>query len=182
MLNDDAIMNICSDPFPRVYVPEYRVKDFDVIQESQIQPASLDVRLGRDFIRHPDGEKIRLLPGGEYRLSPGECVLGMLVERFSLPLNLVGRVEGKSTWARKFLTVHSAGFIDPGFTGDITLELKNDGKVPLLLPVGANIAQISFQRLEAPARRAYGTRGLNSHYQGQEGVNGPWDSGSSAGV
>jgi dCTP deaminase len=86
-----------------------------------------------------------------------------------MPDNVVARVEGKSSLARIFLTVHSAGFIDPGFRGDVTLELKNDGMVPLRLVPGMLIAQISFQTLDAPALRPYGHEGLNSHYQGQRG-------------
>jgi dCTP deaminase len=96
----------------------------------------------------------------------------MLLERVQIPNDVVARIEGKSTWARQFLTVHSAGFIDPGFHGDVTLELKNDGEVPIYLFPGVAIAQMSFQYLSARAIRPYGTKALNSHYQSQEGVNG----------
>ena len=120
---------------------------------------------------HPEGNRIILVDGGYYALMPGDCVLSSLVEAVSLDDTVVARVEGKSTWARQFLTVHSAGFIDPGFTGDITLELKNDGKNNLLLVPGMLIAQISFQWLAAPASRPYGTEGLDSHYQYQKGPN-----------
>jgi dCTP deaminase len=97
-------------------------------------------------------------------------VLASLVERFVVPDDLVARVEGKSSWARRFLTVHSAGFIDPGFRGDITMELKNDGGLVLELRPGMVIAQVSFQQMTGPAARPYGTRGLGSHYQGQSGA------------
>lgn len=159
------------DVRPIAWVPEDRLERFGPIQESQVQPASLDVRLGPEFIMHPEGNRIILADGGYYALMPGDCVLASLVEAVSLDDTVVARVEGKSTWARQFLTVHSAGFIDPGFTGDITLELKNDGKNNLVLVPGMLIAQISFQWLAAPASRPYGTEGLDSHYQYQKGPN-----------
>lgn len=151
-----------------VFVPEER-SQFGAINNWQLQPASLDVRLAGDFLNHPGGLPFK----AEYwvEMPPGDCLLACLVERFSLPDNVVARVEGKSSWARKFLTVHSAGFIDPGFRGDITLELKNDGTERLRLPIGSPIAQVSFQFLDAPARRPYGSVGLESHYQGQTGAN-----------
>lgn len=152
------------------YVPRERLAFFSEIADSQIQPASLDVRLGCQFVTHPDGDRVWVDPGGFRLLSPGECILGSLVERFHLGDNEVARVEGKSSWARKFLTVHSAGFIDPGFHGDITMELKNDGHDSIKLRPGSVIAQVSFQFLVAPAVRPYGSPGLNSHYQGQRGT------------
>jgi dCTP deaminase len=108
-------------------------------------------------------------PDAAYQLMPGDCVLGSIVEAVSIPSDVVACIEGKSSWARHFLTVHSAGFIDPGFNGDITLELKNDGKLPLVLEPGRAIAQISFLWLAAPALRPYGSEGLGSHYQYQKG-------------
>lgn len=145
--------------------------------DSQIQPASLDLALGGDFLspisQHVDKRSVC------YTIAPGECVLACTAERIQIPAFLVGRVEGKSSWGRKFLMVHStAGFIDPGFEGQITLELKNLSPVKLTLPVGAMIAQISFQLLDVPALRPYGSAGLNSHYQGQQGATvsaTPWD-------
>ncbi len=169
ILNDTAIRGLIEDG--HVYVPPVR-EEFGEIEDSQIQPASLDVRLGPEFVEHVSGE--RAMRGVEFeeavRLYPGQCVLASLVERFSIPHDLVARVEGKSSWARRFLTVHSAGFIDPGVKGDITMELKNDGGLTLELRPGDVIAQISFHRMEAPAARPYGTRGLRSHYQGQTGT------------
>ncbi len=155
---------------PLAWVPEERLQDYGPIDDSQIQPASFDVRLGGDFIRHPSGEYVGLDPWYCYRMEPGECLLATLVERVSIGDNIVARIEGKSSWARKFLTVHSAGFIDPGFTGDITLELKNDGQLPIDLKPGMRIAQLSFQWLTTPAVRPYGAEGLDSHYQGQTGA------------
>jgi dCTP deaminase len=163
---------------PTVYVPIER-DEFGDIAPSQVQPASLDVRLDRDFIRHPSGERVRVRPGATYSMAPGECLLGCLVERLRMTAdNLVARIEGKSSLARKFLTVHSAGFIDPGFCGDLTLELKNDGHGRIELVPGMLIAQLSFQFLAAPAMTLYGQRELNSHYQNQRG---PTDAAGSIG-
>lgn len=153
---------------PTVFVPADRLERFGPIVASQVQPASLDVRLSGEFVRHPDGQKFST--DSPYRLSPGECVLGSLVETLEMRSdNVVARIEGKSSWARKFLTIHSAGFVDPGFIGDLTLEIKNDGMGMLELVPGVRIAQISFQFLSAPVDRLYGSAGLKSHYQGQKG-------------
>lgn len=158
---------------PVVFTPPSLAARYGEIEPSQVQPASLDVRLGNEFVDHVNGRRWSTVSGsGDYfELGPGECVLGCIIERFDMPDNLVARVEGKSSWARRFLKVHSAGFIDPGFKGDITLELKNEGQLNLLLAPGMVIAQISFQYLDAPARRPYGSEGLGSHYQGQIGAN-----------
>lgn len=165
MWNDQMISEALRGIDTIAYVPGKRAS-FGSIRPTQIQPASLDVRLGDEFIRHTDGSRVR---SGAYTMMPGECLLAVLVERLRLRDDLVARIEGKSSLARQFLTVHSAGFIDPGFQGDVTLELKNDGRRPLHLKAGMLIAQISFQSLAAPALRPYGTPGLNSHYQGQKG-------------
>lgn len=156
-----------------VYVPSDRASRFGIIEERQIQPASLDVRLAANFRMHPEGQPFELHEDRPLKLRPHDCVLACVVERFYMPDNLVARVEGKSTWARQFLQVHAAGFIDPGFHGDITLELKNEGHNLLVLTPGEVIAQVSFQLLDAPARRPYGSPGLGSHYQGQTGATGP---------
>jgi dCTP deaminase len=171
MIPDKGIREICwpsNGAKPTVYVPGGR-REFGEILESQIQPASLDVRLGPTLIRHPCGEEIKM-PVLGYSLAPGECILASLVETFRMGAdNVVARVEGKSSWARRFLSVHSAGFIDPGFVGDITLELKNDGHSRIHLVPGVPIAQVSFQFLQGGVERMYGDAGLNSHYQYQTG-------------
>lgn len=169
MIPDWQIEQALAGDEPWAYVPGVR-EEFGPIQDSQIQPASLDVRLGPEFVDHVSGQRVTVLDGEKFYLEPGACVLASLVERFVLPADIAARVEGKSSWARRFLTVHSAGFIDPGFRGDITMELKNDGGMVLELRPGDVIAQISFHRLDAPARRPYGTAGLGSHYQGQTGT------------
>lgn len=143
---------------------------------SQIQPASVDLTLGDQFLSPYDDHVEQR--EGVYTIVPNECLLATTAERVELPAHIVGRVEGKSSWGRRFLMVHStAGFIDPGFRGQITLELKNLSTMPILLTVGAPIAQISFQLLDRPAVKPYGSPGLNSHYQDQVGVTGsalPW--------
>ena len=155
---------------PTVVVPWDR-REFGPIKEEQIQPASLDVRLGPEIVTHPRGERILLSETQSYTLRPGKCVLASLVERLDMWAdNVAARIEGKSTWARRFLTVQSAGFIDPGFRGDVTLELKNDGELDLVFRPGVLIAQISFHFLAAPAHKLYGDRSLNSHYQQQIGT------------
>ncbi len=140
------------------------------------QPASVDLRLGGNFLRvmlestfpvdctYPDG----LLPGATFGIDPQECVLATTAEVLTVPNYLVARVEGKSTWGRRFLMVHStAGFVDPGFTGQITLELHNLSPRRLHLTVGEPIAQVSFERLDHAAARPYGHPDLRSRYQGQ---------------
>ncbi len=139
--------------------------------DAAYQPASIDLRLGGHFLRQHRRMEIEAKPGDVLTLLPGECILGHTLEEISLPDYLVARVEGKSTWGRRFLMVHStAGFIDPGFCGQITLELHNLSPEAIVLPVGAPIAQISFEYLDAPAVRPYGSPGLGSHYQGQTGA------------
>ncbi len=176
MWNDEWIMKAVTGTSPVAYVPDDRYNRWGPIRDRQIQPASLDVRLGENFILHPSGEVADLDELFGFTLLPGECVLANLLERLNLPSDLAARVEGKSTWAREFLTIHSAGFVDPGFKGDITLELKNDGRNVLMLKPGDIIGQISFHPLVAPAQRPYGSPGLQSHYQGQEGATPSWRS------
>lgn len=151
------------------------------INEVQFQPASIDLRLGHQF---------RVLEGGDngttlYTLPrqigpdqaihsqvvmPGVPVLAHTLEHIHLPSNIVARVEGKSSWGRKFLMVHmTAGFIDPGFKGQITLEILNLGNDPIELYPGDMICQVSFETLDLPAERPYGHSSLGSRYQGQIG-------------
>lgn len=144
--------------------------------DQQIQPASVDLTLGADFLSPYDNER-RYFPDC-YTILPGECVLGTTAERIEVPDWLVGRVEGKSSWGRKFLMIHStAGFIDPGFKGNITLEFVNLSQVSQLLKIGSAIAQISFTLTDMRVERPYGSEGLSSHYMNQESVTAsaePW--------
>jgi dCTP deaminase len=157
----------------------------DPFDEGLIQPASVDVRLDRFFrvflnhtmpvidVKQNLEELTRLVELDEDRtfvLHPGEFVLGSTLERVALPVDLVGRVEGKSSLGRLGLLIHStAGFVDPGWNGHITLELSNVANLPITLYPGMKIGQISFLRMTTPADVPYGTGKLGSKYQGQRG-------------
>lgn len=137
--------------------------------DQQIQPASIDLRLGSVFYSLRRDEYRTVPEGSTYVLNPGEFALASTVERVSVPSDLVARVEGRSSLGRIALIVHAtAGFIDPGFEGEITLELSNLGPRALLLRPGSRICQIVFQTMTSPADRPYGpARG--SKYHGQTG-------------
>ena len=108
--------------------------------------------------------------GEPFVLHPGEFVLGSTLERCTLPVDLAGRLEGKSSLGRLGLLTHStAGFIDPGFTGHITLELSNVANLPITLWPGMKIGQLCLLRLTSPAENPYGSAKAGSKYQGQRG-------------
>ena len=152
----------------------------------QIQPASIDLRLGTQFVlyRQPlvpfldarDAQSIEghvehiEIPDGEgFVLQPGAFALGTTHERVRVPPDLVARVEGRSSIGRLAVVVHAtAGFIDPGFEGQITLELSNLGRCAVKLYPGMRISQIVFHEMKSPAERPYGA-GRGSKYQGQLG-------------
>jgi dCTP deaminase len=149
-----------------------------------LQPASLDVRLGPIFLVYsphltsvdmlnppPDSmTEIVIFPGSRFSLAPGMFALGSTIEHVSLPGTVAARLEGKSTLGRMGLLTHAtAGFIDPGFNGQITLELTNLGPAALELTPGMRIGQLSFMRMSSPVDMPYGSTGLGSHYQGQRG-------------
>lgn len=150
-----------------------------------IQPASIDVRLDHTFrvfenhryssIDPTDNQPLlttEVAPeaGSPFVLHPGEFVLGATLERVTLPNNMAARLEGKSSLARLGLHTHAtAGFVDPGFEGHITLELSNSANLPILLKPGMKIAQLCFLRLSSPAKHPYGSPAAGSHYQGQRG-------------
>jgi len=152
----------------------------------QIQPASVDLRLGREFLEfqhanipciHPNSEQeveeyvdeTRVEEGGEYILHPGDFVLGTTVERVGIPDDLIAHVEGRSSLGRLAIVVHAtAGLCDPGFSGKITLELSNLGTAPVALTPGMRISQLTFTELKTAAQRPYGEE-RGSKYQGQSG-------------
>ena len=152
---------------------------------SMIQPSSIDVRLDRMFRvfenhRYPhidpaeeQSELTREVePVGDepFILHPGEFVLGSTYERVSLPDDIAARLEGKSSLGRLGLLTHStAGFIDPGFTGHVTLELSNVATLPIKLYPGMKIGQLCFFRLSSPSEHPYGSAGSGSRYQDQRG-------------
>jgi dCTP deaminase len=157
----------------------------DPYDPAMIQPSSVDLRLDRYFRvfqNHRHGfidpaqaqEDLTELiePAGEepFILHPGEFVLGSTYETVSLPDDLAGRLEGKSSLGRLGLLTHStAGFIDPGFTGHVTLELSNVATLPIKLWPGMKIGQLCLLRMTSPAEHPYGSAKAGSRYQGQRG-------------
>lgn len=138
-------------------------------EDKQIQPASIDLTLGGE-IRFANHDKFYLRHEG-YRLFPGKFILGHTKQFVNVPSNLVAQLNGKSTLGRRGLMVHStAGYIDPGFRGHITLELANIGHEIIYLEEGMLIAQLVMIQLTTPADRPYGSDGLGSHYQLQSGA------------
>ena len=153
--------------------------------ESLLQPSSVDVRVDRFFrvfhnaryayidVKEPQEDLTELVEIDDERpfiLHPGEFVLGSTLERIVLPDDLVARLEGKSSLGRLGLLIHStAGFIDPGWDGHVTLELSNVANLPITIYHGMKIGQISFVQLTEPADKPYGSGDLGSKYQGQMG-------------
>ncbi|ACV46172.1 MULTISPECIES: dCTP deaminase [Halomicrobium] len=152
----------------------------------QVQPASVDLRLGREFLEfqhanipciHPDSEqeteeyteRVTVDGDDEYILHPGDFVLGTTRERVEIPADLLAHVEGRSSLGRLAIVVHAtAGLCDPGYQGQITLELSNLGTAPVALSPGMRISQLTFTELKTEAERPYGEE-RGSKYQGQEG-------------
>lgn len=157
----------------------------DPYDPAMIQPASIDVRLDRwfrlfDNHRYPvidpaqdQSELTRLVevaPDEPFVLHPGEFALGATYELVTLPDDVAARLEGKSSLGRLGLLTHStAGFIDPGFTGHVTLELSNTATLPITLWPGMKIGQLCFFQLSSPAEDPYGSGAQGSRYQGQRG-------------
>jgi len=153
--------------------------------ESMIQPSSVDVRLDKFFrvfenhkysvidpsIEQPDLTREVIAEGDEpFILHPGEFVLASTYEVITLPDDIAGRLEGKSSLGRLGLLTHStAGFIDPGFSGHITLELSNVANLPVKLFPGMKIGQLCLIKLSSPAEHPYGSEKYGSRYQGQRG-------------
>ena len=153
--------------------------------EEMIQPSSVDIRLDRFFRvfenhRYPHIDPAEdqpeltrsVQPEGEepFILHPGEFVLGSTYEVVTLPDDVAARLEGKSSLGRLGLLTHStAGFIDPGFSGHVTLELSNVATLPIKLWPGMKIGQFCFFRLSSPAENPYGSKRYGSRYQGQRG-------------
>lgn len=159
-----------------------RIGPFDAAK--QIQPASVDLRLGGEFAlfpdrvqevdligRHVEMDAIAVPVGGYHPLEPGGFALATTVEHIELGPGIVGRVEGKSSLGRIGLAVHvTAGFIDPGFRGQVTLELFNASPNVIRLRPDVFICQMSFHECNTESKRPYGSPGLGSRYQGQKGV------------
>jgi dCTP deaminase len=177
-----AATSVLSDGTIRRLVVEGRVR-IEPWDETMVQPASVDLRLGTSFrvfhnhrisaidLADPPKNLTELVEIGDadsFVIHPGEFVLGSTQEQVELPNDIVARIEGKSSLGRLGLIVHAtAGFVDPGFKGTLTLEITNLTRVPIILWPGKPIAQLSFMALDQPAERPYGHPDLGSHYHGQ---------------
>ena len=175
---------ILSDRTIREEIAAQRIV-IDPLDESCIQPSSVDLRLDRLFrvflnhtmpvidVKQDLGDLTRLveIPEGDaFILHPGEFVLGSTFEAVTVPDDLVARIEGKSSLGRLGLLTHStAGFIDPGFSGHVTLELSNVANLPIKLWPGMKIGQLCIFRLSSAAEHPYGAEIYGSRYQGQRG-------------
>ncbi|PFG37064.1 dCTP deaminase [Flavimobilis soli] len=175
---------LLSDHDIRAEIDSARVV-LDPYEPTMIQPSSIDVRLDRFFrlfdnhkyavidpsVDQPDLTRLVEVEGDEpFVLHPGEFVLGSTYEQVTLPDDIAARLEGKSSLGRLGLLTHStAGFIDPGFSGHVTLELSNVATLPITLWPGMKIGQLCFFRLTSPADNPYGSSVYGSRYQGQRG-------------
>jgi dCTP deaminase len=173
---------VLSDTTIRAEIDAGRIV-IDPFDASLVQPSSVDVRVDNRFrvfnnsrypyidVRQPMEDLTELVEveGQEpFILHPGEFVLGQTLERVTLPNDLVARLEGKSSLGRLGLLIHStAGFVDSGFSGNLTLELSNVANLPITIYQGMPIGQMSFMRMDAPVDRPYGSEETGSKYQGQ---------------
>lgn len=156
----------------------------DPLTDVQIQPASIDLRLGGNVVRFKpsfgavlanEGMKLEeveteQVPDGSYiRVRPGEFILGHTMETVRFPSDLCGRVEGRSSIGRLGLTMHvTAGFIDPGFHGQITLEIANLSRRTVCVPVGHRVCQLVVHTMSSPCLRPYGGKDLESKFGGKQ--------------
>ncbi len=175
---------IFSDRSIREALSEGRL-EIDPFEESNVQPSSVDLRVASTFRvfanhlypyidpRRPQENLTSLHDVGRddhFILHPGEFALGATLERVRLDNDIVARLEGKSSLGRLGLLIHStAGFVDPGFNGHLTLELSNVAQLPIAIYPGMRIGQISFYQMTTPADNPYGSGVIGSKYQGQAG-------------
>ncbi|SHG39649.1 dCTP deaminase [Halobaculum gomorrense] len=169
-----------------------RLRDGDLVVDplddvdTQVQPASVDLRLGSEFLEfrrtnipciHPNDarevdeyvEETHVPEGDDFILHPGDFVLGTTKERVEVPADLLATVQGRSSLGRLAVVIHAtAGIVDPGYDGQITLELSNLGAAPVALSPGMRVSQLIFTELKTPAERPYGVE-RGSKYQGQSG-------------
>jgi dCTP deaminase len=175
---------LLSDRDIRAELESGRVQ-LDPLDLGMIQPSSIDVRLDK-FFRLFDNHKypfidpaeqqpdltrgLEVAEGEPFILHPGEFVLGSTFEQVTLPDDIAARLEGKSSLGRLGLLTHStAGFVDPGFSGHVTLELSNVATLPIKLWPGMKIGQLCFFRLSSSSENPYGSEKYGSRYQGQRG-------------
>ncbi len=175
-------MAVLSDRDIRAAMQAGRVR-IDPYDPACLQPSSVDLHLDADFrvfrnnryafidprTPQPDLTELVSVDGDEpFILHPNEFVLGQTLEWVELPDDLVARLEGRSSLGRLGLLIHStAGYVDPGWKGNLTLELSNVANLPIALYSGMKIGQISFFKMSSPVERPYGSRELGSRYQGQ---------------
>ena len=175
---------ILSDVDIRKEIAAGRIQ-IDPFDDACVQPSSVDLHVDSQFrvfansrypyidVRTPMPDLTELVEvSGDdpFILHPGEFVLGSTRERVRIPDDLVARLEGKSSLGRLGLLIHStAGYVDPGWDGYLTLELSNVANLPITIYSGMKIGQISFFRLSSPAERPYGSKETGSKYQGQRG-------------
>jgi dCTP deaminase len=182
-IEPDAV-SVLSDHSIKAALAAGRLK-VDPLDEEAIQPASVDLRLGHSFrifrvtsrpyvdVHQPMEDLTELVETEEnepFIIHPGTFCLGATMETITLPNDIVARVDGKSSLGRLGLLVHAtAGYVDPGWTGRLTLELSNQSQMPIALYSGMRIAQISFLTMTTQVDRPYGSEALGSKYQGQTG-------------
>ncbi len=173
-----------SDRSLRQALAEGRI-EVEPIGGNAVQPSSIDLRLAsqfRVFRNHKRAiidvkqdlsdltELVEIEPDAAFVLHPGEFVLGSTLERVKVPDDLVARIEGKSSLGRLGLLIHStAGFVDAGWNGQLTLELSNVASLPITLYPDMKIGQISFMQMTTPADQPYGSKAVGSKYQDQTG-------------
>lgn len=178
-------MAILSDKDIRKYLEDGKIEIKPILDEKQIQPSSVDMRLGDEFkvfkvirkayIDPKDEddissymEEVKVPHGEAFIIHPNEFALATTAEYVKIPDDLVARVEGRSSMGRLGVTMHvTAGFIDPGFEGNITLEISNIGAMPVALYPGQRVCQIVFETMTSPAEVPYGHPSRNSKYMGQ---------------
>ncbi|MBI2140993.1 dCTP deaminase [Candidatus Woesearchaeota archaeon] len=152
--------------------------------EDCVQPSSIDIHLDSNFllfnkaqhavidVRQKQDGLMRMVvvkEGEPFILHPGEFVLGSTLEFVKMPNDIAARIEGKSSLGRLGLLIHStAGYVDPGWEGNLTLELSNVSPLPITLYYKMKIGQLSFVKMTTPVAKPYGSKGLGSHYQGQK--------------
>lgn len=177
---------VLSDRAIRKFIREKKlvIKPF---RKENIQPSSVDLLMGKSFLIFKNAkkpfldvkrddpkdfmEKVVIRNGEPIIIHPGEFLLGTTKEWFEIPGNLVARLEGKSSLGRLGIVVHAtAGYVDPGFKGELTLEITNMANIPIALYAGMKIAQISFFEMTDEPEVLYGTSQAGSHYQGQRGA------------
>lgn len=180
-------MAILSDIDIKKALDEEKIVIDPIIDEKQIQPSSVDLRIGNKFkgfkiITKPFidpfdetdlesyMEEITIDEKQPFIIHPGEFTLATTYETIKLPSDIVARVEGRSSIGRLGITMHvTAGYIDPGFEGKITLEISNIGKMPVALYPGQRVCQIVFETMTSPSVKPYGHKSRDSKYMNQEG-------------